>query len=305
MSAEMMRSLLLLAAMALASPAAADPVALDRFVQVEATAAPRSVSAAGTTVTVGDRRSDPDGRPGVTVAAAGRTTLSFRWKGGDPAFDFQVGIGALAPGKPASVVITAFTGGAHCCTRVMVIEPAGHGFRRISLGQWDGDIFDFPTDRNGDGITDFVFRDDAFLYGFGSYAVSESPPRVFNIRGGKAVDVSAERAMRPIFAADLEQERETCFGPASGAADSSGRAERRNPACAVIAADAARLGTFDLWWPRILEAYDRAADFGPRGCRLALARDHACPDGQEIEYRGYPSALRAFLRARGYLAGAR
>src|SRR6185437_7075903 len=69
------------------------------------------------------------------------------------------------------IIFSTFTGGAHCCTAVQVLQLIGRQWKTIDLGQWDGDgLGKYPIDMDNNGRADFVFSDDRFAYAFTDYA---------------------------------------------------------------------------------------------------------------------------------------
>jgi hypothetical protein len=282
----------MLLALSLAAAAAPQPIAPATFVQWTAHKGPRRYRALGVTVSIVPVRDRDFTFPRITISARGKKPLTLKGEIGVSA-PHQIGIGSLARGQYASVVISGYTGGAHCCDHVIAVQPTATGFRTVDLGQWNGGMPGFPKDLSGDGIADFRFVDNRFLYAFTSYAESFAPPLVMNIRGGKAVDVSAEPAFRFLFADYLPEARRGCVSPAPQGSP--------NGACAAYAAAAARLGQFLWGWPVVLKSYDRKAKWDwPTGCRGAAPAGQ-CPQGRQITYPSYPQALRAFLKRTGYL----
>ncbi|MBX3565995.1 MAG: hypothetical protein KF730_15625 [Sphingomonas sp.] len=209
-------------------------------------------------------------------------------------FDRQVAIGKLASGDPApSVLFQTYTGGAHCCAQLWAAVPFGGQLQLVKFPLLDGEgIRAFPEDQDGDDIVDFVFKDDRFNYAFSSYAGSYAPPQIFNVTGGKIVDVSGRDGFTGLFEETAEETRKIC-------ADKEN--DDRNGACATYVAASARLGRFDA---AIKEAVAMAAPpqefFLPRSCKVAPV-DGECPDGQEIVFPDFESALRWFLRDTGYI----
>lgn len=280
--------MLFLLALAAATP---QPIKPATFVDWTADKGARTYRAMGVTVSVKPARDGEMTAPRLTISAPGKKPVTLMGES-SVSSPHQIGIGPLARGAAPSVVISGYTGGAHCCEHVIAFEPTPAGFRTVDFGQWDGGMPGFPRDISGDGIADFRFVDNRFLYAFTSFAESFAPPLVMNIRNGKAVDVSAEPQFRFLFAKYLPKARRGCVSPAPQASP--------NGACAAYAAAAARLGRFDQAWPVVLRSYDRKAVWDwPTGCRVAV--EESCPKDQQITYRTYPEALRAFLKRTGYL----
>jgi hypothetical protein len=199
-------------------------------------------------------------------------------------------VGTLDRAGTSYVLWQAYTGGAHCCFHIQMIVPDGPQRGVLTLGTFDMEIMSRPpTDVDGDGTTDFVMRDDRFLYTFASFAGSLAPPRILNVRGGRVADVSAEPRYRPLFEEALTEAREMCLS----------RGEDRNGGCASWMAAAARLGRLEAAWPEMLPAYERGSDFIPTRCRVTPGPD-GCPERQTIR-DDFPTALRLFLARNGYL----
>jgi hypothetical protein len=230
--------------------------------------------------------------PRVTVRQGGHNaTMTGQAVG--PTFGHKIGVGLFNRRGVRFVYFQSFSGGAHCCNSIQVALVRPGEIRVVDLGDWDGDYGDMPRDRDGDGMVDFVQVDNAFLYGFASYAESFAPPVIHDIIGDRPVDVSARPGFRPLFRAAMNDAGHYCRP----------RGERSsNGACAAYVAAAARAGQFDIAWARVLRSYDRNADWDyPTGCRVALPAGGECPAASVIRYRDYPAALRAFLVRQGYI----
>lgn len=244
----------------------------------------RSWTSGGVTATLARRLQGDAAMPTLTVSSPGKAPFRIVIDDGVAGYSSYIAIGSLAPGQSPSVVLQTYTGGAHCCIHLTAVVPVGVAFRAVDFGEWDGDHIAWPRDVSGDGIADFVFRDQRFLYAFGSYAGSWPPPLVMNIRALKPVDVSADPAFRPLYAADLEQTRKACL--VDGDEFSGG-------ACAGYLADAARLGQFDGAWAKVARTKAVVGSAYPASCADA-PRPQPC-------YNDFSSAVRAFLREGGYL----
>jgi len=199
--------------------------------------------------------------------------LTFRSVATSPVYEHGLSVGRLDPEGHRFVMWQAYTGGAHCCFDIQLILPDGPERGLVSLGAFDMEMMsDIPADVDGDGRTDFVLRDNDFLYAFASFAGSFAPPQIWNVEGGRAVNVSAAPRYRALFVEAMAETRPICLERQDG---------ERNGACAAFIAAAARLGEADRAWAEMLQAYDRDGDGDERG--------------------PFPRRLRAFLAAHGYL----
>ncbi len=187
----------------------------------------------------------------------------------------RVAVIHLAPGTGRSaVVVDNQWGGSAGLTAVTVIEPVAHGFRAVPLKHHDsreltGEVSLLPRRLVKDGRLVFVLKARGFNFSGECNACVPGTPLVLAVRDGRSIDISADPAVRPLFAHDLPAHRRICVS-----------AERdRNGNCAAFVADAARLGQVRSAW-RVMLAHYRH------------------------EPAGYPAALRSFLVAEGYLTPA-
>lgn len=184
------------------------------------------------------------------------------------------------------VLVSLFSGGAHCCSVLNVLESRAGEWRSYDLGSWDGDRASIPQDLDGDGVKEFRFVDQAFLYAFASYAESWAPPVVQKLINGRIQDFSNSTAYRPIFEQAAADSRTACM-------------ESSNGACAAYVATAARTGRLDAAWAEMLNAYDQMSDWQlPTACRVRTSA--SCPAGAEMTFSTFPEALQWFLGEHGY-----
>jgi len=183
------------------------------------------------------------------------------------------------------LLLSWYTGGAHCCTEVMLITsgPAGLVGRRLGASDSGMRI----DDLDGDGIGELISSDERFLYAFASYAESVAPPWVRTMQDRVITDANDQPAYRRIFEAALPDTEKACL-------------THNNGGCAAFVAIAARLGRADWGWALMMENYDRSSSWTlPVGCSGPRAGE-TCPSGQEIVYPDFPTALAAFLTEAGY-----
>ncbi len=205
-----------------------------------------------------------------------------------PSADF--GVGHLDFRTPTDqVIFTTYSGGAHCCTKITVLELFKGRWYKIDLGAWDGGpLAEFPEDVDGDGWPDIVLHDDRFDYAFAPYSESFKPPRIFNIRQARAIDIGHAARYDKLYEADMDQARAGCV-------------QHKNAACAAFVADATRLGRHDWAWRIMLANYNRSSDWDfPTKCKVALVNE-SCPAGRAEQFRTFPDALEWFLTDKGYV----
>ena len=213
-----------------------------------------------------------------------------------PMYDYTVHFQKLEPGDPGlSVLIDTYSGGAHCCFTTHILQPTAGGIRHIetpeidAAGHQDSNISDY----DGDGYADLRRGDTRFLYEFGSYATSATPPRIWNLFRGTLVDVSDQPAFQPIFTEYAERAKAIC-----------GRSDPyRNSACMGYLAASARLGKA----AEALEFTETHADNSdaakvelPTFCRVEYV-DYQCPANQDIVFYSFNHAAGWILKDRGYL----
>ncbi len=175
--------------------------------------------------------------------------------------------------------ISRFSGGAHCCAQVHILDVVANQWRIIDGGSWDGDEI-IPEDADGDGEQEIVHGDDRFLYRYSCYACAGSPMRVFKLVQGTLADVTLSPLYRPRDERELPNFQQGC-------------ANHDNGACASYVAVSARLGHRDEAWRFMLDHYDRKSDWGLKDCALNDDKGNCLAD---IQYKSYPDALAAFLQ---------
>ena len=240
-----------------------------------------------------DARSPDLVQPRLTVEYPGYPPVTLIGADTSPSQQHRFAVGRWDATR-MFVLFQSYSGGAHCCTQVQLVLPDKDLLQVIDFGEWDGDYSDrMPSDLDGDGMIDFVFYDNAFLYAFASYAESGAPPLVMNVVDGDVVDVSDRPGFSYLFEDALREHRQYCLRPHDMSP---------NGACAAYVATAARVGRFDQAWGEMLRAYDRRSSWDlPTDCAAALV-NQACPEKSVQRFRDYPDALRHFLAAQGYIS---
>jgi hypothetical protein len=227
--------------------------------------------------------------PVVTVFADGKEVAKLQGEVtgfADPPVSVQ--IAELDPSNShPEVVVSFFTGGAHCCsaTSVLAANADGSSWDTIDVGEFDGGPL-LATDLDGDGRYEFQTRDNAFLYAFACYACSEAPLEVLAIDNGAVKNVTSEPRFKPAHASYLK-------GMIENVPD-----EEANGFLAGYVGEKILLGEGKPAWDLMLAYYDKASDWGLEVCDRPLNADGECP-GQEIKLT-FPDALERMLKENGY-----
>ncbi len=257
------------------------------------TASPETVRQVGTLVVRITRKAEDDMVAPVVTVSRGDDAVVMTGESVGPTYTHRISSVRNVAGAGPVVMLQSFSGGAHCCNHVQLAGLSGGRMKIVDLGSWDGDGMGVPTDLNGDGVADFVERDNAFLYAFAAYAMSYAPPTVLNVTGGRVVDVSRRKDYRRLYLEEMAKAGETCRTAADGM--------DRNGACPSYVASAARVGRLDEAWADMVRSYSATEDWEyPTGCTTRTAGE--CPEASRIVYKSYPEALLAFLKQHGYVS---
>lgn len=235
-------------------------------------------------------------QPVVLVRVDGREVgrLIGAEKWGGPGAVVQ--IAEMDPANPfPEVLLSSFTGGAHCCNQIQVLtsDRTGQQWYEVALGPFDG--VESPAEdplRNGRYL--IVDVDNRFLYRFACYACSAAPARIWQLEGKDFVDVSHRPEFQSIHRRNLKRMAEW-FQQKSP--------EAPNGFLAAYVANKALVGELYDGWDRMIQRYDSSSDWGLRECRGDSDENGKCL-GQEVVYSSFPEALRAFLVDTGYISPA-
>jgi len=146
--------------------------------------------------------------PIFTVLVDGEQVAELEGEDGgfpDPPVDVQ--IAEIDPGKSyPEVVVSFYTGGAHCCSDTSVITASADGasWNTVAIGQFDGGPM-LATDLDGDGSYELATSDNTFLYAFACYACSEAPLQVIAVENGAVTNVTSEPRFQRAHASWLKE----------------------------------------------------------------------------------------------------
>jgi hypothetical protein len=228
--------------------------------------------------------------PVVTVFAGDTEVAKLEGEGSgfaDPPVSVQ--IAELDGSNPyPEVVVSFYTGGAHCCsdTSVVTASPDGSNWTTVALGEFDGEPL-LATDVNGDGSYEFMIRDNAFLYAFACYACSEAPLNLLAIDNGGVKDVTREERFKPAHEAWLK----SMINNVPDGSDVNGF-------LAGYVGEKILLGEGKSAWETMLAYFDQASDWGLEFCDKPLNEDGECPVA--TVRLTFPQALERMLKENGY-----
>jgi hypothetical protein len=230
----------------------------------------------------------------VTVEAPGRAIGTFEDFNVNLRFPVQLGYGSLDRDGTPFLLVKSYSGGPHCCTNLAAAVVRPSQVQIVKMESWDGQPLEtFPSDHDGDGSTDFILSDGAFLYAFDAYSNSWPPPKIMNIDGEKFADVSTRPGFRDLFIKHMREARERCLD----------RTERHPDGfCAGYVASALRARRFEAAWAEVTRHRGPASDWKLNpDCEKSRTR-LGCPLAYQGGASDYLTALRSHLRRFGYIS---
>jgi serine protease Do len=240
-----------------------------------------------------ERGTDPDSRiPVFTGRYRDEVVFSFRIEEAEAdAPRTEARVMRLDPKTSVpQVVMTAFTGGAHCCTVTKIATIATPDeWRVLDAGQLDGEGYQF-IDVDNDGAKELISFDNSFLYAFDSYASSYAPTRIAKLTGSDINDVTDEPKYRAFLRRKL-QDMEADARKDSNLWHSNGFLGGWVAAKSLV-------GEVDDAWKRMLAAYDRKSDWSLEECTTGEPLDR-CPK-DKVRQQSFPEALKKALESNNY-----
>jgi hypothetical protein len=227
--------------------------------------------------------------PVVTITADGRVIAKLEGDSTgftDPPVSVQIAELDPSNSRP-EVVVSFYTGGAHCCSDTSVVTSSADGttWTTVDVGEFDGGPL-LATDLDGDGRYEFAPRDNAFLYAFACYACSTAPLEVLSVENGMVKNVTTDPRFKPAHEGTLKFIIEEV--PDSEV----------NGFLAGYVGEKILLGEGKEAWDLMLAYYDKASDWGLESCDQPLDENGQCP-GKTVRLT-YPEALERMLKENGY-----
>jgi hypothetical protein len=227
--------------------------------------------------------------PVVTIAADGKEIAKLEGDStgfSDPPVSVQIAEIDPSNSRP-EVVVSFYTGGAHCCSDTSVVTSSADGaaWTTVDVGEFDGAPL-LASDLDGDGRYEFATRDNAFLYTFACYACSTAPLEVLAVENGAVKNVTTEPRFKPAHESTLKFIIEEV--PDSEV----------NGFLAGYVGEKILLGEGKEAWNLMLAYYDKTSDWGLESCDKPLDENGECP-GKTVKLT-FPEALERMLKENGY-----
>lgn len=181
------------------------------------------------------------------------------------------------------IIVQTYSGGAHCCSSFYIYTWLDGKFVETSIEDLNGGGGIFQ-DLKGNNSLQFVTNDNSFLYAFSSYAGSYPPSLIYDLKKGQLIENTRNYP---------EYLRETANNMLSAVKEGKENGYEINGVLAGYVAQKILLNEYEEAWQFMLENYDRTDNNG-----LAI---YDADYNQIGEYPDFPTALKAFLRERGYL----
>ncbi|MCE2564137.1 superinfection immunity protein [Komagataeibacter sp. FNDCF1] len=195
------------------------------------------------------------------------------------------------------VMVSAYTGGAHCCEVSSLFGQMPDGtWRETPLGQNDGDGPPTIVDAAHDGTAEILGSDQSFLYTFASYAGSVAPVVLQRYHAGTLETVTRDPAYRPFLVRQLADMQKNWMKEDQ---------PEPNGFLAYYVATMANIGEFGQGWRYMLAHADPTPDdtFGISACDIRQAEPRACTPA-ELKPVPFPQGLAFFLQKNGYITAA-
>lgn len=206
--------------------------------------------------------------------------------------DFPTAEASIAPIDPGNsvpeVYFSSYSGGAHCCSHIVVAEQVGDKWVKVDVGDFDGDG-NYLDDLDGDGNAEISTVDNRFLYQFDCYACSAAPLVIYTVRNGKVEDVTRDKRFVQAHRDWLKQ-MDDSVDPAD---------KWKSPGyLAGWVAEKSILGDGAAAFRELEAHWDLKADEGEEVCTTGADID-TCPKAQRVVMK-FPDRLKLFLQQNGY-----
>lgn len=239
-----------------------------------------------------EKQGDSAFLPVVTGTVAGRQVFAIHMEEAmAEAPRVTIRLFRLDPSSPRpQVMVTGYTGGAHCCYASSFATADASGVWHVVNGAMLDSGGYQVEDVDRDGLLELTHIDNSFLYAFASYAGSIAPRRIVRLAGKDLKDVTGEPRYQSFLRQDLASIEHF--------ADKNGIGEANGYLAGWVAAKAL-VGQFDEAWKVMMQRYERRSAITFEACTLPGVSQEKCPPGK-LKKRTFPEALREHLVSNGY-----
>jgi hypothetical protein len=102
---------------------------------------------------------------------------------------YDISLEQFQPGGNKYYLFQLYSGGAHCCTSLLVTEIKDNRFVVLDTGFYGNSGY-VVEDLNKDGIKEIISGNDMFAYAFTNYSETRFPLRVDKFENGKLIDIT-------------------------------------------------------------------------------------------------------------------
>lgn len=102
---------------------------------------------------------------------------------------FDISLEQFQPGGNKYYLFQLYSGGAHCCTSLLLTEVRDNKFVILDSGFYGNSGY-VVEDMNKDGIKEIISGNDMFAYAFTNYSETRFPLRVEKFENGKLTDIT-------------------------------------------------------------------------------------------------------------------
>ncbi len=97
----------------------------------------------------------------------------------------------LEPAGKEYYMIHLYSGGAHCCSSLLIADIRGNEFVILDTGFYGNSGFSLD-DLNKDGVREIISGNDMFAYAFTNYAETRFPLRIQKLESGRLKEITGE-----------------------------------------------------------------------------------------------------------------
>jgi len=102
---------------------------------------------------------------------------------------YDISLDQFQPGGTKYYLFQLYSGGAHCCSSLLITEIRDNKFIVLDTGFYGNSGY-VVEDMNKDGVKEIISGNDMFAYAFTNYSETRFPLRVQKFENGKLIDIT-------------------------------------------------------------------------------------------------------------------